>query len=119
MAALTADGDITELVARFRRVVSSINLDQECLAKLNGALTRFTSLEYRRQLRKSLSEARERKDQIIARIAFLAELDELNENEADRSVFAEMALLFEEIASAAKEAATALILSEKRPLLTH
>lgn len=108
MASLTADGDITDLVARFRRVVSSIDLDRECLTTLHGALTRFTALECRRQMRKSLAEAREKKDQIIARIAFLAELDELNESESDLSVFVEMALLFDEISGAATEAAAAM-----------
>ncbi|MGV8840891.1 MAG: hypothetical protein ACWA6X_11375 [Bauldia sp.] len=115
MTALTAEeDDVTDLVTRFRRVVSSIDLDRECLTTLSGALSRFTALEWRRQLRKSLAEAREKKDQIISRIAFLAELDELNESESDRSVFAEMALLFDEISEAAIEAARAMRLSEER-----
>lgn len=114
MVALTADEDITDLVTRFRRVVSSIDLDRDCLATLSGALSRFTALECRRQLRKSVAEAREKKDQIISRVAFLAELDELNESESDRSVFAEMALLFDEISDAAVEAAKAMRLSDER-----
>jgi hypothetical protein len=59
-------------------------------------------------MRRALAEARENKDQIIARLAFLAEIDELTEHEPDRTVFAEVAALFDEISVAAGEAAKAI-----------
>ncbi|MCW5695131.1 MAG: hypothetical protein KIS96_00200 [Bauldia sp.] len=99
---------VTDLVARFERVMSAIRLDCDCESTLKRALTRFAALERTRETRKALAIAGEHKDQIIARIAFLAELDELNEHEADWSVYNEMALLFDEIASAGEAAASTL-----------
>lgn len=108
MRALKNATENTDLVLRLRRVLMAVDLDCQCRTSLQGALNRFTSLEYRRQRRKALAEAREHKDQIIARVAFLAELDEVTEREADASVFEEMAMLFDEIGEAAAEAATAI-----------
>ena len=93
---------------RLRRLLSAVDLDCECRATLHGALDRFTALEYRRQMRRALAEARENKDQIIARLAFLAEIDEITEHELDRTVFAEVAALFDEIGTAAVDAAKAI-----------
>lgn len=98
----------TDLVLRLRRVLLAVDLDCQCRTSLQGALNRFTSLEYRRQRRKALAEAREHKDQIIARVAFLAELDEVTEREADAGVFEEMAMLFDEIGEASTGAANAI-----------
>jgi hypothetical protein len=105
MPMLAYSSDTTDLVARLRRVLTGIDLDCSCRATLDGALERFTSLEYRRQMRRAIAEAREQRDQIVARLAFLAEIDEITEQEADRSVFAEVGLLFDEIGVAAAEAA--------------
>jgi hypothetical protein len=41
---------------------------------LEGALDRFVTLEHRRQMRRALAEAREQRDLIIARLAFLDEV---------------------------------------------
>ncbi len=98
----------TDLVSRLQRVLLAVDLDCSCRTRLDGALNRFSSLEYRRQIRKALAAAREHKDQIIARLAFLAELDEITESESDQTVFEEMALLFDEISIAAAEAAVAI-----------
>ena len=108
MRALKNTTENTDLVLRLRRVLMAVDLDCQCRTSLQGALNRFTSLEYRRQRRKALSVAREHKDQIIARVAFLAELDEVTEREADATVFEEMAMLFEEIGEASAEAANAI-----------
>lgn len=97
-----------DLVLRLRRLLSGVDLDCECRTALHGALDRFTALEYRRQMRRALAEARENRDQIIARLAFLAEIDEITEQELDRTVFAEVAALFDEIGAAAVEAAKAI-----------
>jgi hypothetical protein len=98
----------TDLVARLRRVLAAVDLDCGCRTTLEGALNRFSSLEHRRQIRQALATAREQKDQIIARLAFLAELDDITIRESDQTVFEEMALLFGEIAASAAEASNAI-----------
>jgi len=108
MNAPTDASRASDLVTRFQRVVSAIHLDCDSAVTLKRALARFAALEHTREVRRALAVASEHRDQIIARIAFLAELDELNEHEADRSVFNEMATLFDEIAAAAAGAAAAL-----------
>lgn len=108
MGALVNTAGTTDLVCRLRRVLLAADLDCQCRASLEGALNRFTSLEYRRQRRKALADAREHRDQIIARLAFLAELDEVTEGEADATIFEEMAILFDEIGDASAAAANAI-----------
>jgi hypothetical protein len=108
MPVLVYSSDADDLVLRLRRVLSTVDLDCGCRVRLEGALDRFTALEYRRQMRKALAEAREQRDQIIARLAFLAEIDEITEHEPDRTVFVEVATLFDEIGAAATGAAKAI-----------
>lgn len=108
MTSYRAVSQTSDLVSRLRRVLLAVDLDCACQTRLEGALNRFTSLESRRQARNALSFARENKDQIIARLAFLAELDELTATESDQTVFDEMALLFDEIGAAAADAASAV-----------
>lgn len=108
MPTLAYSSDTMDLVTRLRRVLTGTDLDSSCRATLDGALERFTALEYRRQMRKAIAEAREQRDEIIARLAFLAEIDEITEHEADRSVFGEVVLLFDEIGTAAADAARAI-----------
>lgn len=108
MPAPTRPVDATDLVWRLRRVLSMPDLDCQGRASLEGALNRLTSLEYRRLLRRALADAREHKDQIVARLAFLAEIDEIIERDADRAVLDEMAMLFDEIGAASAQAAQAI-----------
>ena len=108
MSTLVHATQTTDLVSRLRRVLAAVDLDCGCRTTLEGALIRFTSLEYRRQMRKAIATARDQKDQIIARLAFLAELDEITIRESDQTVFEEMALLFDEIGASAAEAAKAI-----------
>jgi len=116
MLSLAHATETTNLVLRLQRVLLAVDLDCACRARLEGALNRFTSLERRRQNRTALATAREQKDQIIARLAFLAELDEITERESDQTVFEEMALLFDEIGASAANAAAVIRLA---PLATH
>jgi hypothetical protein len=69
---------------------------------------RFTAFERRRRLRSGLQQARCQRDAIANQLSFLAELDEITESEDDRTVFEEMALLFDEIAAVAGNAAGAI-----------
>jgi len=98
----------SDLSLRLHRVLSSAELDCECRTKLDQALDRFSVLEARRQLRSALKEARHRRDLIADQISYLADIDEITENETDISVFKELALLFDEIADQADKAADAL-----------
>jgi len=114
MSTLIHATETADLVSRLQRVLASVDLDCGCRKTLEGALNRFTSLEYRRQKRKALATALEQKDQIIARLAFLAELDEITERESDQTVFEEMALLFDEIGESAANAAIAIRFAPSR-----
>jgi hypothetical protein len=98
----------TDVALRLRRVLASVDLDCRCRTKLDEALDRFAALECRQQRRNGLREARLHRDLIVAQLTFLADIDEITDRESDASVFEEMALLFDEIATQASEAAGAL-----------
>jgi hypothetical protein len=63
------------------------------------------ALERRRVVRRNLADARAQRDRIEAFLVFLEELDELESTEPDQSVYKEMSLLFDDIASAAEQGA--------------
>ncbi|MDB4273641.1 hypothetical protein N9867_00435 [bacterium] len=97
--------------ASFRRlaaVIREVELDCACRGRLDAALARFAALEGRRAARAHLADARRQCEKIEAILAFLKELDELVVSESDRSVFAEVALLFEDVAAAAADGSRAL-----------
>ena len=100
--------DTADLIGRLQAVLMRVDLDCQCRESLSEAIDRFSALEQRRLSRRSLAEARDRKDRIIAILAFLSELDQVTEGERDRTVFEEMALLFLEIANCANAGAAAL-----------
>lgn len=97
-----------ELIDRLRRVLRPEDLHCTCKETLDGALERFDQLERRREARRWLAAARDDRDRIAALLRFLSELDSLTEAESDRSVFEELALLFNEIARSAEAGAAAL-----------
>ncbi|MCB1486322.1 MAG: hypothetical protein KDJ88_02570 [Bauldia sp.] len=103
----SSDLAVSDTVSRLRRVLSSVRLDCLCRATLDDALDRFLVLEHRRRLRGDLLDARRRRDWIATQLTFLADLDDLDEREVDKTVFAEMALLFEGIAAEAAKTAQA------------
>jgi len=103
-----SSSDADDLVSRLRRVLSTVDLNCRCRGRLEGALDRFTALEHRRQARRELSHVREQRDQIVARLALLAEIDELTEQEPDVTVFDEIAMIFDEIATAAADSAKSI-----------
>ena len=85
-------------------------------ARLNEALARFSALEEQRTMRQHLVLARQHRERIKAIVDFLQEVDDLMINEPDRSVYTELALLFEEIASIATEGAASMhSLADLRP----
>jgi hypothetical protein len=107
--------DADDLVSRLIHVVAENDLDCPCRTTLEEALDRFAALECRRQRRRALAEAREQRDLIIARLAFLAEIDEITEQEPDLTAFAEIAQSLDEISIAAGAGARAI----RGTLLTH
>lgn len=97
-----------DLIGRLQIVLTRMDIDCSCRELLGGALERFANLEAQRLSRRSLLRARDHKDRIDAVLMLLAELDQLTESEKDRTVFAEMALMFDEIARSAVAGAAAL-----------
>lgn len=88
-------------IDRIRAVIRTVELDCECRDKLDLALDRFELLEQRRHLRTLIQDARRQAEQIAAMLDLLQELDEIRTDESDNSVFEELALLFDAIATAA------------------
>lgn len=97
-----------DLIGRLQVVLTRMDLDCSCRELLGGAMERFSDLEAQRLSRRSLLRARDHKDRIDAILMLLSELDTLTENEKDRTVFVEMALLFDEIGQSAAASAVAL-----------
>ena len=89
-------------------MIDTVELDCECRARLDQALARFSALEDRRMLRQHLVRARQHRERIKAILDFLQEVDDLVTAEPDRSVYAELALLFEEVAAIAAEGAASM-----------
>lgn len=94
-----------EAVSRLAVVIRNTKLDCDCKLGLNETMTRFVALERRRMVRRSLLEARARRDRIGALLEFLKELNDLDVGEPDQSVYREMVILFEDIADAAQQGA--------------
>ncbi len=96
------------VMRRIRSVIDNVELDCECRARLDEALGRFAALEEQRTMRRHLALARQDRERIKAILDFLQEVDHLMINEPDRSVYGELALLFEEVAVIATEGAAAM-----------
>jgi hypothetical protein len=96
------------VMRRIRTVIDNVELDCECRARLDEALGRFAALEQQRTMRQHLALARQHRERIKAILDFLQEVDHLMINEPDRSVYAELALLFEEVSVIATEGAAAM-----------
>lgn len=96
------------MVMRIRKLIDNVELDCECRSRLDEALARFTALEDRRMLRQHLVRARQHRERIKAILDFLQEVDDLVTVEPDRSVYTELALLFEEVAAIATEGAASM-----------
>jgi len=99
----------SDLLTRIRAVVGMLDLDCRCRAKLDAALERFEALENRRQVRVLILDSRHQAERIGALLELFGELDTLSTDEADLSVFQEIALLFEDIKAAAMRGAEDMI----------
>ena len=92
--------DLT-VVRRLATLMKDVQLDCECRSRLDEALARFAALEERRLACQHLASARRQRERIEAVLFFLQDLDDLLATESDRSVFLDIALLFEDIATTA------------------
>jgi hypothetical protein len=108
MAGHSADSEALELIERMRIVITQSNMDGHCREMLCSAFDRFLTLEARRLSKRFLHKARDHKSRIASTLALLGEIDHLSEDEADHSVFAEMAQLFDEISLTAVAGSAAL-----------
>jgi hypothetical protein len=103
-----ADSEALELIERMRIVITQSNMDGHCRDMLCSAFDRFLALEARRLSKRFLHKARDQKLRIASTLALLGELDHLNEDETDHTVFSEMAQLFDEISLTAVAGSAAL-----------
>lgn len=108
MAEQGRTSETLDLIARLQIVLTRTDLNCGCRELLSGAFERFSNLEARRLSKRSLLRARDHKNCIADILALLSELNQLTESEKDRTVFVEMALLFDEIGHSAAAAALAL-----------
>lgn len=99
--------DLT-VVRRLATLMKDVQLDCECRSRLDEALARFAALEERRLACQHLASARRQRERIEAVLFFLQDLDDLVATESDRSVFLDIALLFEDIATTATTGADAM-----------
>ena len=104
-----ARSEPSPLLTRVRAVMDTLDLDCRCRGKLDAALERFEALENRRQLRGLILDARHQAERIGALLELVGELDTVSTDEADLSVFQEIALLFEDIKAAAKRGAEDMV----------
>lgn len=95
-------------VRRFATLMKDVQLDCECRSRLDEALARFAALEERRLACQHLANARRQRERIVAALVFLQDLDDLVATESDRSVFLDIAMLFEEIATTATTGAESM-----------
>lgn len=96
------------LMNRLQAVLAHTDLDCACKETVRKAIDRFASLEQRRLARHCMASARDQKERIAAILALLQELNQITEIEPDRTVFTEMAMLFDDIAASAETAANSL-----------
>lgn len=101
-------GTDRDVATRLAAVMKDARLDCECRSQLDQALDRFAAMERRRTMRGDLSDACSQRRKIEAILLFLQDLDDLKAAEQDYSVFKDIALLFDDIADAAKQGADAM-----------
>jgi hypothetical protein len=97
------------VVERLRRGIAEAGLDCNCREAANDVLDRAGLEEELVRRAGGLADARKMRDAIVIVLALLGELDELMPHEPDRSVFHEIAGLFQDIADFAAYGAAAAI----------
>ncbi|RUU58280.1 hypothetical protein EOD04_06270 [Mesorhizobium sp. M2C.T.Ca.TU.009.01.2.1] len=95
-------------VARLAGLINEAGLDCRCRSKLDETLSRFASLEIGPAAREHLTNARHQRAHIETILLFLQDLDEIGEAERDSSVYQDFALLFDDIATIARDGALSM-----------
>jgi hypothetical protein len=108
MRPAVSSADSARMVRRIRTLIDTAALDCHCRSKVGDALQRFMDQEQQRLDRHHLLEARQQRTAIAALLDLLADLEEISWSEGDRSVFPELANLFDDIAQQAQRGAEAL-----------
>ena len=85
------------VVERLRRGIVAAGLDCRCEAVAAVVLDEAGAAEERLRRARGLDDARKMRDAIVIVLALLGELDELDVDEPDQTVFHEIAGLFEDI----------------------
>jgi len=98
----------SRLAERLHALIATAAPDCDCRDKVDSALQQFVDQEQHRMDRLHLVEARQHRAAVSALVDLLGDIEELSSCESDRSVFAEMAHLFDDIAVQAKLGADAL-----------
>lgn len=101
-------GEMANTVARLTGLIDETQLDCECRSKLDETLSRFARLEIGPAAREHLTNARHQRAHIEAILLFLQDLDEIGEAERDSSVYLDLALLFDDIATIARDGALSM-----------
>lgn len=94
-----------DLADRLTAVLSGVDLDCACRERLIEALSSFNAMERMRHRRARLNDARNQVAGILSLLDLLGELDSVGFQESDRSVFEEIAHLFDDVAEAARRGA--------------
>lgn len=105
-----------QLTQRIRNLISTVALDCDCRQRVNDALLRFVSQEQSRHDRRCLMEARQQRASIAALVELLGELEDVSWQEGDRSVFGELAHIFDDIARVATLGSAAMRLISQNEL---
>lgn len=112
---MTGPGDTAgggdDLARRLDAILSGVDLGCACRERLSEALNAFGAMERLRHRRARLDDARSQVAGILSLLNLLGELDSIGFQEADGSVFDEIAHLFEDVAEAAHRGA-----ADMRPL---
>ncbi|WP_127520580.1 hypothetical protein [Mesorhizobium sp. Z1-4] len=103
------------VIGRLRRGLAEANLDCGCRQTANDLLDRVGTEDEQARRVKSLAEARGMRDAIVVILALLGELDELTPDEPDRTAFAEVSALFQDIADFASRGAVLAMQAAGRP----
>jgi hypothetical protein len=100
--------DAGHLTQRIRNLIGTVALDCDCRQRVNDALQRFATQERHRHDRQCLLDARQHRASIAALVDLLGELEDVTWQEGDRSVFAELAHIFDDIARMAAQGSAAM-----------
>ena len=115
LPSIPASEDAKHLTQRIRNLIGTVALDCDCRQRVNDALLRFGEQEKSRHARRCLLDARQHRASIAALVELLGELEDVSWQEGDRSVFSELAHIFDDIArrAALGSAAMQLISSDR------